>query len=201
MRRLPIWTFLFAIALGRLGAEEPSCGDIASTAEMARAESMPVLIETSRRAGEGYRERLVLAYRSFQLNPRSRPDAERLLALIPAGDAEQEVVMTLGESLCDNEVVTDMKALALVRDGFARELARAVMLAPNFLSAYVSYSLVAVGDPHSDYAVQMRRVCQHKHAGFIEAVKQLPPATEQFFASHVINPDGCKVLALPESDR
>jgi len=89
------------------------------------------------------------------------------------------------------------ESLALVRDGSAgaRQGRDAGAELP---SAYVSYSLVAVGDPHSDYAVQMRRVCQHKHAGFIEAVKQLPPATEQFFASHVINPDGCKVLALPE---
>ncbi|MGO9097151.1 MAG: hypothetical protein ACLQGV_18255 [Bryobacteraceae bacterium] len=200
MGRLFIWTILFAVTVGELGAQEPNCGEIAAIAEMARAKSMPALVETSRRAGENYRQRLVFAYRSFQLNSRNRPDAERLLALIPAGDAEQLVVMTLGDSLCDKEMVTDMKALASVGDGLARELARAVMLAPNFLSAYVSYSLVAVGDPHSDFAVQMRRVCRHKHAGFIEAVKQLPPATRQFFAGHVMNPEGCTVLALPESD-
>jgi len=86
MRRLPIWTS-YLLSPRRLGAEEPSCGDIASTAEWRAPSQCPCDRNEQAEPGKAT-GKAVAAYRSFQLNPRSRPDAERLLALIPAGDAE-----------------------------------------------------------------------------------------------------------------
>jgi hypothetical protein len=82
-----------------------------------------------------------------------------LLALIPKNEAQQNVAMTLGDSLCDGESLADMKSLSRVNAGLARQFRKAVALAPHFMSTYVAYSLDAVADPHSDYAVEMKNVC------------------------------------------
>jgi hypothetical protein len=82
-----------------------------------------------------------------------------------------------------------------------RELAQAVLLSPGFLPQYVRYSIVAVLDPHSDYAVRMRPVCQKAHPDFIRAVKLLPEDNREAFAKHILNPSSCKVLASTEKGK
>lgn len=188
------------LVVGLSWVRAQDCGEIAGVASMARAKSMRALAEASKRAGDGYRARLVFAYRSFHLHPGGKSEAEKLLALIPADDAQEEVVLTLGGSLCDQEPLADMETLGRVRDGFGRELAKAVLLAPSFLPSYVEYSTVAVLDPHSDYALQMKIVCRQAHADFVRAVKRFPERKRQLFAKQVMNPDSCKPLALPEAE-
>ena len=197
MRKLWI-LWITSIILGLRVAQAQSCSEIASAAEMARAKSVHTLREASKRAGDSYRAHLIFAFRYFQLQPHNKGAAERLLTLIPADDAQQEVLMTLGDSLCGGESDADMTAMARVYEGFARELAGAVLLVPSFLPSYVSYSTIAVLDPHSGYAVEMKRVCQNAHADFIHAVEQLPEDKRQVLAKEVMNPDSCKVLAVPE---
>jgi len=143
---------------------------------------------------------LVYAYRAFQFHG-TRSKAEALLNLIPTDEGQQTIVMTLGDSLCDGEPLKDMETLSRVNESFARELARAVILAPKFLQAYVAYSLVAVSDPHSDFAIRMSKVCQQDHSGFLNALKQLPDDKRHLFSQHVMDADHCKALALPEASR
>src|SRR5260370_29618654 len=124
---------------------------------MASAKSTRALNELRKQAGESYLARLVFAYRFFHLHPKSKAAAESLLSLIPTDQSQQKVVLTLGDSLCDDESVADMKALSAVNEGFARELAAAVVLRPRFLSSYLSYSTTAPEDPPADHAAHVHK--------------------------------------------
>ena len=177
------------------------CRQIEAMAEMARASSVSLLQKAKQRAGDDYRAQLVYAYRAFQLQPSLKSAAAKLLSLIPKNEAEQTVAMTLGDSLCDSELVGDMLALSRVNEGLGRQLTRAVIVAPEFLTAYVEYSLDAIDDPHSDYAAQMKTVCQDRHSAFLGAFNGLPADKQARFARYVMRPDDCHVIAVPEAEK
>jgi hypothetical protein len=124
-----------------------------------------------------------------------------LLALLPDTQEHQQALLTLGDSLCYRESIRDMRDLARVAERLPAEFAKAVLLAPDLLPAYVSYASTAVLDPHNDYAVQMKAVCQKLHERFNASVQQMPENTRRPFVQHIMNPDTCTVLAIPESDR
>src|SRR5712692_5798464 len=114
-------------------ATAQDCREVAAMAQMVRTKSSGALSAASQQAGESYAARLVYAYRLLQLRPRSKESAQHLLKLIPSTEAQQSVVMTLGDMLCNREGVADMTALSHVNEGLPRELARAVLLSPSFL--------------------------------------------------------------------
>jgi len=184
---------------GVLSAQEPNCDQTAAMARMARAKSSAVLAAEKRRAGDSYRAEVVFAARSFELRP-TEQRAAVLLNLIPQDDGQHTTWMTLGDSLCSAETVADMKSLARVGESLPRELARAVLLVPDRLPSYVAYAPTSVQDPHSDYAVQMQTVCRAKHPEFVKAVGELPTDKKDWFVKHVLNPEGCHALALPEAE-
>jgi len=179
--------------------QETSCQEIAALSKMVRATSVETLSEARTHAGSGYRSDLVFAYRSFQLK-RDAMHAQHLLVLIPKNDFQRTIVMTLGDSLCDGEPATEMELLSGVNEGFPRELANAVLLAPTYLRTYVAYGTEIVSDPHSDYAIQMQKVCSKVHRDFLGAVEQLPKPDQRAFRLHVMNPNTCRAIALPEAD-
>lgn len=107
--------------------------------------------------------------------------------------------MALGSSLYDSESYSDMRSLGRVRDRLPHDLAKAVRLAPAMLRVYIEYALVSAQDPHSDYAVQMEVVCRVQHHEFVKALDELPLGKRDWFVSHILNPEGCRALALPEA--
>jgi len=161
-------------------ADEGSCLAIDSIASMARAKTTVALLNARRASPDTYRAQLVFAYRAFELRPGGKTEAEHLHALIPTTDDQRGVVLTLGDLLCDGETGADELSLSRVRDGIARNWSEAVILAPQFMPRYVRYSLDAVSDPHSDYAIRMEYVCKHDHAHFMSAVKALANDRERF---------------------
>jgi hypothetical protein len=82
-----------------------------------------------------------------------------------------------------------MTSLSRLGEGLSRDLAEAVLLAPQMLSKYLAYASVSVQDPHSDYAVRMQPVCKAKHPEFVKAVKELPGDQREWFVNHVFNPE------------
>jgi len=195
-------TVLLVILLGcSLGAAAQDCKTVTALARMARAKTAQELSAARDQAGEGYGARLVSAYRWFQLQPEINGHAENLLGLIPKNDTEQEVVMTLADSLCDQESPADMIALSGVREGLSRELTLAVMRAPDFLLKYVRYSFIAVKDPHSNYAVQMVTVCQKLRPAFLHAVAQLGDEDRRVFTNRILNVRTCTAIAKPEAQK
>jgi hypothetical protein len=79
-------------------------------------------------------------------------------------------------------------------------LARAVSLVPRYMDAYVRYSLLAAPNPHTDYAIQMQRVCRNLHSEFIKAVEALPKSDREWFVKSILDPKRCRAIAIPESD-
>lgn len=196
------WGLLLALCFvfaGAAASQDLRCSQIHSAADMARARSTAALSDEKKRAGAGYLVEIVAASRAFELHSTDKALASALLNLIPQSDSQQTIVMTLGDSLCDPEDVFDMEALARVRDALPRNLSVAVALVPRSMPAYVSYSLVATLDPHSDYAIQMERVCRGLRQEFTRAVHAMPPGKRKWFAEHVFDPQACRALALPES--
>ena len=180
-------------------AQQPNCSEIEAITQMMRAKSVEALLSAKRISGKTYRAQLVFAYRAFELHPGMKTEAQDLLDLIPRNKDQQNTVMTLGDSLCSGESDADMFSLARVRDGLAQQLSKAVALAPQFMRAYIQFSLDAVADPHSDYALHMKKTCERDHARFLSAVKSLASDEEGRFRKYVMNPDTCRVIAMPEA--
>ena len=198
-----IWAAVGAICMAScaaLSAQAPNCDEVAAMARMARAKSTAFLGAEKRKAGDSYRAQLVFASRLLELHPEEQQAAVLLLNLIPQGDEQQTIWMTLGDALCSGESMSDMKSLGRLGESLPRKLARAVLLVPDKLPGYIAYASTSVQDPHSDYAVQMQTVCRDKHAEFLKAVEGLPSDQRDWFVNHVFNPEGCHALALPEAE-
>jgi hypothetical protein len=181
-------------------AEKPNCGEIDAVAKMARAISTAELAAHKLKAGESYRAQLVYAAKLLELAPQRQDAAVLLLNLIPKDDQQQQLLMTLGEHHCETESYHEMKMLAQLAEHLPRDLTRAVLMVPDKIPQYVDYSLSSVEDPHSDYALQMEKVCKARHPEFVEAVTKLPREKRDRFLKYVFDLDGCNALTLPEAD-
>ena len=191
---------LFFAPCRALFAQKSNCGEIDAMVKMARAISSGELAAARLKAGESYRARVVFAEMEFEFYPQKHDVALLLLNLIPKDDNERQAIMTLGDHLCDFETPHEMKSLNQIGNHFPRDLARAVLIAPEKLPEYIAYSVASVKDPHSDYALQMQKVCRARHSEFVEAIAKLPAEKMEEFLKYVFNPDGCDALALPEAE-
>jgi len=197
------WPFGIAVFIAFCGisfSQTPDCGEIAAIARMARTKSSTLLLTEKQKVGDSYRARVVFASRAFELRPTEQRNAILLLSIIPQNEGQHNTWMTLGDSLCSNESIADMKSLAQVGENLPHDLAKAVLLAPGKLTSYVAYAATSVQDPHSDYAIQMQAVCRVKHPEFLKAVEELPIHKRDWLVKHVLNPEGCSVLAFPEAE-
>ena len=183
-----------------LSAQKPACGEVNAMARMARAISSKDLADNKLIAGYSYRAQVIFAIKQLELYPQKRDAALQLLNLIPKDDQQQHLLMTLGDHLCGTESYHDMKLFDQIWDRLPHEWSRAVLLVPDKIPEYVAYSLTSVQDPHSDYAVQMQKVCHAKHPEFVEAVTKLPREKRDRFLKYVFDLDGCNALTLPEAD-
>jgi hypothetical protein len=194
-----VLTFLLA-PCKVLTAQKSNCGEIDAMVKMARAISSAELAAHKLKAGDSYRARVVYATRLLELYPQKQDAAVLLLNLIPKDDEQHLMVMTLGDHLCGTESYHEMKLLGQLGERLPRDLARAVLLAPDKIPEYVAYSIASVQDPHSDYAVQMQKVCRAKHSEFVDAVAKLPWQKKDRFLKYVFDPEGCNALTLPEAN-
>ena len=186
------------VLCGELPAQEPKCDEIVAMAGMARAGSSADLTNWKRKAGDSYRAQVVFASRNFELHPADQSAASAILELIPSNQESDSVWHELGESFCQAESVKDMTALGRLGDRLPRDLARAVLLVPGKMQDYVSYAQTSIGDPHSDYTVQMQKVCKARHKQFVDAVNNLSAKDKNWFVSKIFNLDGCHPLLFPE---
>jgi hypothetical protein len=143
---------------------------------------------------------VVYAARLLELDPQKRDAAVLLLNLIPKDDEQHRLLMSFGDHLCGTESFKEMKVLDQVGERIPHDLTRAVLLAPEKIPEYVAYSMASVQDPHSDYALQMQKVCRAKHSEFVEAVAKLPLEKREQFLKYIFDLDGCNALALPEGE-
>jgi hypothetical protein len=184
----PIWA---------LGTPAISCNQVHAAARIVGSTSPVAVNEERKSAPSGFVIEIVAAFRAFELQPKNRPVAVLLLEQIPSDESQQEVLSALDAAVCDDESVAEMKALARVKYGFPQLLARAVEIAPEYMRVYIRYSLIAL-NPHSDYAVQMQRVCRSHPREFKKALSTLPETDRRWFAKDVFDPNHCRAIAIPE---
>jgi hypothetical protein len=177
---------------------QEGCREVKAMAAMTMARSRGALETLRLEGGTGYRARLVYAIRRFELNKKDRDAAASVLALIPRDANEDSVLHDFEYTLCQEETDRELTALAKFGGRLPAILAEAVLLAPARMTEYVAYSIPSVRDPHSDYATQMESVCRANHRDFVSAVDALAPREKRWFVTRVLNPNGCKALALPE---
>ncbi len=180
-------------------AQKPDCGEINAMAKMARAISSKDLADNKLKAGNSYRAQVIFAIKQLELYPQRHDAAVLLLDLIPKDDEQHHILMTLGDHLCGTESYHEMKLFDSLGDRLPREMARAVLLAPDMIPEYIAYSVTSVKDPHSDYAIQMQKVCRAKHPEFLKAVAMLPREKKDQFLKYVFDPDACNALTLPDA--
>jgi len=210
MSRHCVALLLPAILTCYASTQTKNCREVSAITGMARARSVAALNAQPKEAGNTYAVRLVYAVRQFELAPRDARAAGDLLNLIPTGDEEQRVLMEFDGLLCDAESLDDLKVLSALRDRIAYDFSSAVLLVPEKMDAYVVYAAEAVQDPHSDYAIQMQRVCRAHHVAFLRAVEDLgagapekgyfATASADWFRKHILDPDHCHALAIPEAE-
>jgi ABC-type cobalamin transport system ATPase subunit len=185
-----------------LYGQDPQCKVIHAIAMMSKAQSSDILKDQKQKAGNGYWAQLVFASRMMEINPNDKSVANLLLNLIPKryDDPNQTYWLDLNRvDLCDSGLtLSDMKSLEKLQGHLPRELSKAVLLVPEKMFDYISYSEVLLGDPHSDYAEQMQAVCKVKHLEFLNAIDRLSAEKKSWFVGRILNPDGCHVLTVRE---
>jgi hypothetical protein len=177
---------------------------------MARANSTISLAAEKKKVGEGYRGHLVYAARKLELSPRDKNSGLSLLNLMPRNGEQQLILTTLGTSMCDSESTRDMVSLGRLEERLPNDFASAVLLIPQKIPDYVTYGTVAVGDPHSDFVIHMKRVCRTYHRAFISAVNSLGEGnrdddnfatrSSEWFRTKIFDPIGCRPLIFPEAE-
>lgn len=167
---------------------------------MARMSSSPALRKLHTHAGDGYRSKLVFAFRLFEIDQSDMDSGLRVIELIPRNADQDAVWHSLEGSLCEHESVEDMKSLGGLQARLPHDLAKAVNRQPNKMHEYISYAYDSIQDPHSDYAVQMQTVCHHHHELFLNAVNQMSEKDRNWFSMKIFNSAECRAIALPEAD-
>jgi hypothetical protein len=141
------WWALLLISVLRascaLGGSIVPCDQVHAAAQIARVQSLKALAEEKKKVPSGYMVEIVAAFRAFELHPQSRTLAVGLLRQVPDDEAHEEVISALEAAICDDESSAEMEVLARVEFAIPRMLARAVILAPEYMEAYVKYSLIA----------------------------------------------------------
>ena len=137
------------------------------------------------------------AYRTFELK-KSPETAATLLRLTPQTEQQEAARYEISGHNCSGLTEQESRALDSMYDGLSPLLQQAVMVAPQLLDKYVSYSLLATMDVHSDYPNQMIPVCRAFHPQFINAVSRLPDRDRKWMTKHLFDPGRCKSLFNPE---
>ena len=184
-------------------AREPGCKEISLVAAIARAKTPSELKMRKQHTGDSYRAPLIFAVRMFEIDPQSRISAESLLKLLPKDDSSPEEAVWLDlvhMETCPSGRFTDSDLMPLfkLQPRLPRDVARAVLLVPDRMFDYISYASISVEDPHSDYAIQMKKPCEKMHGQFTAAFRRLSEKDQSWYRTKVFNPDGCRVMAFPE---
>jgi hypothetical protein len=147
-----------------------------------------------------YRSRLIFSFRLFEIDQADTNSSLKVIELIPRNRDQDGVWHSLEGSLCDHESIEDMRTLGSLQARLPHDLAKAIEMHPDQMYDFVSYANDSIQDLHSDYAVQMQAVCRSHHRPFLNAVNQMPEKDRNWFTTKILNPAGCRAIALPEAD-
>jgi hypothetical protein len=194
---LLIYCTLFANAFA---GNDLTCSELSASIKMAGSKSLSELRSSREGAGDSYRAKTIYIFKRFQLDYRDKNSAKSIIDNLPKDDVQYAVWMTMGDSLCAHESIEDMSRLDNFASDFPRLVSKAVLLVKGRIPRYINFSLLALQDPHSDLAMQMRKVCLVQHTLFLKAVERLPDEQGKVFSKHVMDASKCRVMNLPEAN-
>jgi hypothetical protein len=168
--------------------------------KIAQSTSIARLTELEQKVSQNYQLQVAFTARSLELNPKSRAAASSFLALIPQNDDQYLAWITFGDSMCENESFHDMDLLDRFGARLEHDIATAVILVPGKMPEYIEFAFESVGNPHSNYAVEMQRVCRNRHAELMHAINALPSEDRTRIGHYILDVETCKALRLPEGE-
>ncbi|HZT72649.1 MAG TPA: hypothetical protein VE996_03270 [Terriglobales bacterium] len=134
------------------------------------------------------------------LRPRDANAALGLLRNIPKWDCDQTELLRLAGSIFEDETDSDIIAVGRAYWHLSENLARALRLHPEFLAAFIQYGQIAILTPNDPYPSLVSRICRADPSRFERAFKSLPDKDQRYISSVIIQPQGCKQIAVPEAD-
>lgn len=144
--------------------------------------------------------RIVYYSNLLRLQPSSRKAAYGLLTNMPTNDNQYTRLGTLEGSLFEDETDTQIRAVGDAAWSMSRNLARSLKIYPCFLPAFIRYGLIAAPNPvEDDYGDWVAQVCRSNPTRFLRAFKTLSSKDQQYVAKYIIQPVGCKQIAVPEA--
>jgi hypothetical protein len=181
-------------------AQSQNCNQVNTLKKIAQTTSVVKLTELEQRAAQNYQLQVAFAARRLELDPKGRAAAASFLILIPKNVDQHGAWITFGDSMCDGESFQDMDLLDRFGSRLEHDLATAVLLVPEKMPDYVMFGFEALTNPHSNYAVEMQRVCRNQHAELMQAINALPSEDRTRLGHYILDVKTCKALRLPEAD-
>lgn len=140
-------------------------------------------------------------YTSLQrLEPDNRHAACGLLRNMPRGGRAYPRLLYLGGYIAPGESEDQVLALGQSYWRLNGHLAQAMKLCPGHLPAFIKYGETAFADPHNDYGDWAAKICRANPKRFLRALRTLSPPDQCYFSHRIIDPHGCKEIAVPEAE-
>lgn len=144
---------------------------------------------------------LVFFTRWLSLSPKSISAARGLIRTIPSSEEEAVALMTLADYPGSGNISADeMSALDKVHGEWPRVVARATLLLPGSIKAYVSFLHLATTDMHSDFTGYAQKVCRKLPKQFRAAVAELPETERNYVRKYAFDAENCKPIFVSEAE-
>lgn len=206
MKRPAISAAVILVVLGSLGGQRPTTGFIPANERrpvvaMACCRSTRCIkAQYSRIRKPGTVARIVYYSKLIALSPSDAAAALGLLKNFPRSEDENGELIGLQMSMYDDETTRQMNAVAQIYWKFNQRLAQALRSHPQFLARFIKYGEIGFLDAQSDYPDWAARVCRRNPSAFLKAFSTLPSKDRSYIAEHIIQPRGCKQIAIPEAE-
>lgn len=151
--------------------------------------------------------KFTITFKLFELN-KTKENAQKIFDLIPDkySDNTKELDFAhyqnniyagvIKNSFCSKLDLAERNYIAnFLSESIYTDFLDAIFLSPESMKKYVAYSLTEDGEPQSDYALNMAKVCKKKNKEFVEAVNFLRPENKKHFVENIFNPYKCKLAA------
>lgn len=206
MKRPAISAAVILLVLGSLGGQRPTTGFIPAderrpVVAMACCRSTRCIkAQYSRIRKPGTIARIVYYSKLLDISPSDSAAELGLLKNLPRTEETNEELISLQVSMYGDETTEQMNAAGRIYWKFNRILAQALRSHPQFLARFIKYGEIGFLDAQSDYPDWAARVCRRNPSAFLKAFSTLPSKDRGYIAKHIIQPRGCKQIAIPEAE-
>lgn len=139
--------------------------------------------------------RFVYYSKLVELNPSDTDAAKGFLDSLPHTRSQQSQLAILNTLLYWDESANKFQAISKFASGseFHANLQHSIQAYPPGLRAFLAYGPFATEESYFNLATT---ICHAEPQRFLEAFDSLDRQDQEYFASHVVQPEGCKEIGL-----